>query len=64
MINIIIAFGLVTYSLLLATLIFMIIFKIKKKGMFYKLHRGFGITTGVLATIHAILAGSFFYGLI
>lgn len=64
MIKIIVILGAVTYSLLLTTLIFLILFKIKRKGIFYKLHQGFGIPTVVLATSHAIFAGLYFFGAI
>lgn len=61
MINVIVILGAVTYSLLAVTLTFIILFKIKRKRKFYKLHQGFGITTAVLATTHAIFAGLYFF---
>ena len=67
MINIIIALGLTTYTLMVVTVIFIILAKmkrIKRKKVFYKLHQSFAITTVVLATIHGTIAALYFYGLI
>ncbi len=64
MINLIITLGAVTYTLLVVTIIFLILFRVKKKRTFYKLHRGFGIPSLVLATVHALIAGIYFSGLI
>ena len=64
MIDIIITLGAVTYTLLAVTLVFLILFKIKRKRIFYKLHQGFGIVTAVLATTHGAIAGLYFAGLI
>ncbi len=64
MINIIIILGAVTYTLLVVAIVFLILFKIKRKSIFYKLHQGFGITTAVLATTHGVFAGLYFTGVI
>jgi len=67
LINIIIALGLTTYTLMVVTVIFIILAKmkrIKRKKVFYKLHQSFAITTVVLATIHGTIAALYFYGLI
>ena len=67
MINIIIALGLTTYTLMVVTVIFIILAKmkrIKRKKVFYKLHQNFAITTVVLATVHGTAAALYFYGLI
>ncbi len=67
MINLIIALGLTTYTLLMVTVIFIIIAKmkrIKRKKVFFKLHQNFAITTAVLATVHGTIAALYFYGII
>ena len=64
MVNLIIILGVITYVLLAITVIFVILFRIKRKKVFYKLHQSFAITTVVLATIHGTIAALYFYGLI
>ena len=67
MINLIIALGLTTYALMAATIIFILVGRmkrVKRKRIFFKLHQIFSIAAAVLATVHGTLAALYFYGII
>ena len=64
MVNLIIILGAITYALLAITVIFVILFRVKRKKVFYKLHQNFAITTIILATTHETIAALYFYNLI
>jgi DMSO/TMAO reductase YedYZ heme-binding membrane subunit len=56
--------GIITYSLFTLTLIFLILLRMRKKPIFYKLHRTFAIIAISLATAHGIIAALYFRGII
>ena len=64
LLNLIIILGAAALVLFVMTLIFQMIFRRKRKKIFYKLHRYFAMAAVVLAVIHAIVAVLYFYGLI
>lgn len=64
MFTIIVWLGIVTYVLLAATIIALILFRVKKKVIFYRIHRSTGIITVVIGTVHVIIAILFFLGFI
>ncbi len=64
MINIIIIFGIITYSLFALTILFIILLRVKKKRIFYRLHRTFAIVAISFATIHGSIAALYFFGFI
>jgi hypothetical protein len=67
MFNLIISLGVTTYVLLITTIIFITVGRmkrVKRKRIFFKLHQIFAITTAVLATVHGTLAALYFYGVI
>ena len=64
MVNIIVIFGIITYSLFALTLLFLILLRVKKKAAYYKLHRLFAIIAISLATVHGTIAALYFWGII
>ncbi len=67
MFNLIISLGIVTYVLLITTIIFITVGRmkrVKRKKILFKLHQIFAIATAVLATVHGTIAALYFYGII
>jgi len=64
MVNIIISLGITAYSLFLIAIIFAILRLVKRKVIYFKLHRAFAITAISLVTIHGTIAFLFFKGFI
>jgi DMSO/TMAO reductase YedYZ heme-binding membrane subunit len=62
--NIVVILGIVTYSLFALTILFLILFRVKKKKIFYRLHRTFGIIAISFATVHGTMAALYFLGYI
>lgn len=62
--NIVVIFGIITYSLFALTILFLILLRVKKKAVYYKLHRVFAIIGISLATIHGTIAALYFRGII
>ena len=50
--------------LFVMTLIFQMIFRSKKRKVYYRLHRFFGIAAFVLALAHGTAAVLYFYGIV
>jgi hypothetical protein len=62
--NIIVIFGIITYSLFALTILFLIFLRLKKKVIYYKLHRLLAIIGISLATVHGTIAALYFWGII
>jgi hypothetical protein len=62
--HIIVILGIITYSLIVLTILFLILLRVKKKAVYYKLHRTFAIIGISLATIHGAVAALYFWGII
>jgi hypothetical protein len=60
----IIILGITTYSLFALTFLFLILLRILRKRVFYKLHRAIAIAAICLATAHGIMAALYFRGLL
>jgi DMSO/TMAO reductase YedYZ heme-binding membrane subunit len=64
MLDLISVLGAVTLLLLIMTVIFQMMFRIKKRKVYYGLHRLFGVITFILAVVHGIIAVLYYYGII
>ena len=67
MFNLIISLGIITYVLLITTIVFITVGRmkrVKRKKIFFKLHQIFSIAAAALATVHGTLAALYFYGII
>jgi len=62
--NVIISLGIVAYSIMALTIIFLVVLRIKKIKAFYRLHRAFGIAGISMATVHGLMAALYFWGII
>ena len=62
--NEIVILGITTYSLFALTILFLILLRVKKKKVFYRLHRTFAIIAISFATIHGSIAALYFLGFI
>ncbi len=60
--NLILGLGITSYSMLVLTLIGLLLFRLKKKRIFYKMHRALGIVTLILASTHGFLALYYYLG--
>ena len=61
---VVIILGITTYSLFALTILFLILLRVKKKKVFYRLHRTFAIIAISFATTHGIMAALYFLGFI
>jgi len=64
LLDLIIILGAVTLVLFSMTLIFQMVFRSKKKKVYYSLHRFFGVMTFLLAAVHGTVAVFYFYSVI
>ena len=62
--NMIVILGITTYSLFALTILFVVLLRVKTKGIFYKFHRTFAIIAISFATIHGTIAALYFLGFI
>jgi DMSO/TMAO reductase YedYZ heme-binding membrane subunit len=62
--NLIITLGAATLLLFSMTLIFQMIFRNKRRKVYYRLHRFFGIAAFLLAVVHGTIAVLYFNGVI
>ena len=62
--TIVLILGITTYSLFALTLIFLMMLRLLKKRIFYKLHRAIAIVAICLATAHGTIALLYFRGII
>ena len=62
--NIIVILGIITYSLFALTILFVILLRVRKKRVFYKLHRTLAIIGISFATVHGAIAALYFLGII
>jgi len=64
LLDLIIILGAVTLVLFIMTLIVQMIFRNKRRKVYYRLHRFFGVFAFLLAVIHGTVAVLYLYGLI
>jgi uncharacterized membrane protein len=64
MLDLILILGAVTFLLLIVAVIFQMVFRSKKRKVYYRLHRFFGVMTFLLAAVHGTVAVLYFYGII
>lgn len=62
--TIIVILGIITYSLFALTILFVILLRVRRKKIFYRLHRAFALAAIASATIHGTIAALSYWGLI
>jgi galactitol-specific phosphotransferase system IIC component len=64
LLNLIIILGAATLLLIIMTIIFQMIFRRKRRKIYLRLHRYFGIAVLVMGLIHGTASLLYFYGVI